>query len=123
MDKCIQQLANRAAPSTVLQAKKVILQFVCRDHCHISQEELKQLRNKQQLYSAAAAWVRVGFSGRIVDLIFRLGQGKRPHRREFRAKQKGLSYDWRSPGKGCYGGRLGRHGFDGDSILGYGRPS
>jgi hypothetical protein len=63
MDKCIQQLANRAAPSTVLQAKKVILQFVCRDYCHISQEELKQLRNKQQLYSAAAAWVRVGFSG------------------------------------------------------------
>jgi hypothetical protein len=62
-------------------------------------------------------------AGRIVDLIFRLGRGKRPHRREFRAEQKGLSYDWRSPGKGCYGGRLGRHGFDGDSILGNGCPS
>jgi hypothetical protein len=63
IDKCIQQLTNRAAQGTVLQAKKVILQFVCRDYCHLSQEELKKLRTKQQLYSAAAAWVCVLFSG------------------------------------------------------------
>jgi hypothetical protein len=59
IDKCIQQLNNRAAPNTVLRAKRIILQFVCRDYCHIAPNELDELRTKDELYSTAAAWVRV----------------------------------------------------------------
>jgi hypothetical protein len=59
VDKCVKQLVNRSAQSTVLQAKKLVLQFVCRDYCHMTQEELGSLRKKQELYSATAAWVRM----------------------------------------------------------------
>jgi hypothetical protein len=62
IDKCVQQLVNRAAPGTVLQAKKKVLRFVCRDYCHMTQEELSRLQTKQELYSAAAAWVCMGCS-------------------------------------------------------------
>ena len=62
INKCVQQLVNRAAPNTVLQAQKKVLRFVCRDYCHITQEELGKLQTKQELYSAAAAWVRMGCS-------------------------------------------------------------
>jgi hypothetical protein len=41
----------------VLRAKKLVLQFVCRDYCHIPVEELNGLTNKVALYDAAAAWV------------------------------------------------------------------
>ena len=43
----------------MLRAKKIVLQFVCRDYCKMSSEELNNLRNKEELYAAAAAWVRV----------------------------------------------------------------
>jgi|HubBroStandDraft_3_1064219.scaffolds.fasta_scaffold2446137_1 hypothetical protein len=57
IDKCVQQLVNCAAPGTALQAKKKVLQFVCQDYCHMTQEELSRLQTKQELYSAATAWV------------------------------------------------------------------
>jgi hypothetical protein len=59
IDKCIQQLVDRAARNTVLRAKKIVLQFVCRDYCQLSREVLNNLRNKEELYAAATAWVRV----------------------------------------------------------------
>ncbi len=59
MSKCIEQLTNRATRTTVLRAKKVILQFICRDYCGITTEELNKLKTKSELYTAAAAWVRV----------------------------------------------------------------
>lgn len=58
IDKCIQQLNNRAAPNTVLRAKRLILQFVCRDYCNISPNKLDELRTKDELYATAATWVR-----------------------------------------------------------------
>jgi len=58
IDKCIKQLISGAAANTVLRAKRIILQFVCRDHCQMSQRELDELRTKDELYAAAAAWVR-----------------------------------------------------------------
>jgi hypothetical protein len=58
IDKCIQQLNNRAALNTVLRAKRIILQFICRDYCHISLNKLDELRTKDELYATAAAWVR-----------------------------------------------------------------
>jgi hypothetical protein len=57
VDKCIKQLTDRAAQNTVLRAKRIILQFVCRDHCHMTQDKLNELRTKDELYAAAAAWV------------------------------------------------------------------
>ena len=58
VDKCIKQLTDQAAQNTVLRAKRIILQFVCRDHCHMTQNKLNELRTKDELYAAAAAWVR-----------------------------------------------------------------
>src|ERR1700761_6508772 len=57
VDKCIKQLTDQAAQNTVLRAKRIILQFVCRDHCHMTQDKLNELCTKDELYAAAAAWV------------------------------------------------------------------
>ncbi|KAH8976742.1 hypothetical protein EDB92DRAFT_1823306 [Lactarius akahatsu] len=54
--KCFQQLIDHAARNTVLRAKKIVLQFVCRDSCKMSQDKLKGLRTKEELYVAAAGW-------------------------------------------------------------------
>ena len=59
IDKCIKQLKGRASPKTVLQAKKAVLKYVCRDYCHMPPNELDHLRTKDELYAAAAAWVCV----------------------------------------------------------------
>ncbi|KAH9163392.1 hypothetical protein EDB89DRAFT_1912716 [Lactarius sanguifluus] len=56
INKCTQQLVNRAAANTVLRAKKAMLQFVCRDFCRMSQDELSRLCTKDELYAAATAW-------------------------------------------------------------------
>src|ERR1700761_6130888 len=57
VDRCIKQLTDQAAQNTVLRAKRIILQFVCRDYCHMTQDKLNELRTKDELYAAAAAWV------------------------------------------------------------------
>ena len=57
VDRCIKQLTNQAAQNTVLQAKRIILQFVCRDCCHMTQDRLNELHTKDELYAATAAWV------------------------------------------------------------------
>ena len=57
IDKCIKQLNDRASPNMVLQAKKAVLQCVCCDYCHITLNELSNLRIKDELYAAAATWV------------------------------------------------------------------
>lgn len=57
IDKCISQLNDRAPSKTILRAKKVVLKHVCREYCNMTQDEVDNLRNKNQLYSAAAAWV------------------------------------------------------------------
>lgn len=57
IDKCIKQLNDRAAPNTVLRAKRVILQYICRDYCRMPQKVLNELRTKDELYAAAVAWV------------------------------------------------------------------
>ncbi len=57
IDKCIKQLSNRAAQNTVLRAKRIILQFVCCNYCHMTQVKLNELRTKDKLYAAATAWV------------------------------------------------------------------
>jgi hypothetical protein len=57
IDKCIKQLKDRASPTTVLRAKKIVLQSVCRDYCQMTQNELDSLGTKDKLYAAAAAWV------------------------------------------------------------------
>ena len=57
VDKCIKQLNDCASRNTVLQAKKAVLECVCRDYCHMTQDELNDLRTKDQLYTAATAWV------------------------------------------------------------------
>jgi hypothetical protein len=54
----MKQLTDRAAQNTVLRAKRIILQFVCRDYCHMTQDKLNELRTKDELYAAATAWVR-----------------------------------------------------------------
>lgn len=59
IDKCIKQLSDHASPKTVLRAKKVVLKLVCRDYCHMTQNEVDNLHTKDELYAAAAAWVRV----------------------------------------------------------------
>ena len=59
VDKCFKQLTNQAAQNTVCWAKRIILQFVCRDYCHMAQDKLNELRTKDELYAAAAAWVCV----------------------------------------------------------------
>jgi len=59
IDKCIKQLNARAASTTVLRAKKAVLKHVCRDYCKMTQNELDDLRTKDKLYAAAAAWVCV----------------------------------------------------------------
>jgi hypothetical protein len=61
IDKCIKQLTCGAAANTVLRAKRIILQFVCRDYCQMSQRELHDLRTKDELYAAAAVWVRARY--------------------------------------------------------------
>jgi hypothetical protein len=58
IDKCIKQLNNRASQKTVLRAKKIVLKSVCRDYCQMTQNELDDLHTKDDLYAAAAAWVR-----------------------------------------------------------------
>ncbi|KAF8260760.1 hypothetical protein EI94DRAFT_1811304 [Lactarius quietus] len=58
VNKCIQQLEDRAAHNAVLQAKKIVLQFVCWDYCHMSHEQLNKLHKKEDLYAAATAWVK-----------------------------------------------------------------
>lgn len=58
IDKCIKQLNDRASPNTVLRAKKAVLKYVCRNYCHMTQNKLDNLRTKDELYAAAAAWVR-----------------------------------------------------------------
>ena len=58
IDKCIKQLNDRASSKSVLQAKKIVLKSVCRDYCHMTQNELDNLHTKDELYAAAAAWVR-----------------------------------------------------------------
>lgn len=58
IDRCIKQLTSGAAANTVLRAKRIILQFVCRDHCQMSQRELDKLHTKDDLYAAATTWVR-----------------------------------------------------------------
>ena len=55
----MQQLIDCAACSTVLQAKEIVLQFVCRDYCQLPIDELNNLDNKEELYAAATTWVRV----------------------------------------------------------------
>jgi hypothetical protein len=58
--KCIDQLNSGAPSRTVLRAKRAVLERVCRDYCHMSPDELQNLGTKptkDQLYSAAAAWV------------------------------------------------------------------
>jgi len=57
IDKCIDQLANQAAKNTVMRAKRIILQFICCDYCHMMQEKLNELHTKDQLYAVAVAWV------------------------------------------------------------------
>lgn len=57
IDKCTKQLNDRASPQTVLRAKKAVLKYVCRNYCRMTQSELDNLRTKDQLYVAAAAWV------------------------------------------------------------------
>ena len=57
IDKCIKQLNDRASPQTVLRAKKAVLKYVCRIHCGMTQNELDNLRTKDELYVAAATWV------------------------------------------------------------------
>jgi len=57
IDKCIKQLNDRASSKTVLRAKKAVLKQVCHDYCHMTQNELDNLRTKDELYAAAAAWV------------------------------------------------------------------
>jgi hypothetical protein len=57
IDKCIKQLNDRASPQTVLRAKKAVLKHVCRNYCGMTQSELDNLRTKDELYVAAAAWV------------------------------------------------------------------
>jgi hypothetical protein len=57
IDKCIKQLNDRAPSKTILRAKKAVLKHVCRDYCHMTQSKVDNLRTKDELYSAAAAWV------------------------------------------------------------------
>ncbi|KAH9051542.1 hypothetical protein EDB87DRAFT_1582376 [Lactarius vividus] len=57
VDKCIKQLNDRASPNTVLQAKKIVLRFICRDYCFMAPKELDKLCTKDELYEAAANWV------------------------------------------------------------------
>jgi hypothetical protein len=59
INKCIKQLNDRASPNTVLRAKRIVLQFVCRDYCNMTLEKIHELRTKDGLYAAAVAWVRV----------------------------------------------------------------
>ncbi len=70
IDKCIKQLNDRASPNTVLRAKKIVLQFVCRDYCCMAPKELDKLRTKDELYEAAASWVRAPHTGKRPYLIF-----------------------------------------------------
>jgi hypothetical protein len=76
VDKCIQQLVDRAARNTVLRAKKIVLQFVCRDYCKMPYEELNKLHNKEKLYAAATAWVRVQWCRVIIWSHVQLGRKK-----------------------------------------------
>jgi hypothetical protein len=57
VEKCIKQLNDRASSKTVLRAKKIVLKTVCRDYCHMTQDELDNLHTKDELYTAAASWV------------------------------------------------------------------
>lgn len=57
VDRCIKQLTDRAAQNMVLWAKRIILQFVCCDYCHMTEDKLNKLQTKDELYAAAAAWV------------------------------------------------------------------
>ncbi|KAH9172227.1 hypothetical protein EDB89DRAFT_1906338 [Lactarius sanguifluus] len=57
IDKCIQQLNDRTSLNTVLQAKKIVLQFICHDYCCMTPKELDNLHTKDELYAAAATWV------------------------------------------------------------------
>jgi hypothetical protein len=57
IEKCIQQLNDRAAPNTVLRAKRIVLEHICRNYCNMTKDEVDQLRTKDKLYAAAAAWV------------------------------------------------------------------
>ena len=87
IDKCIQQLVNCAALNTMLQAKKKVLQVVCHDYCHMTQEERGRLQKKQELYSATAAWVCIWCS--IICSHFPLGWGKCPYSRTFCTEDNG----------------------------------
>ena len=49
IDKCIQQLVDHAAQNTVLQAKKIMLQFVCWDYCQMSREVLNKIKKNCML--------------------------------------------------------------------------
>ena len=54
IDKCIKQLKDHASHQMVLWAKKAVLKHVCRDYCHMTQNELDRLRTKDKLYAATA---------------------------------------------------------------------
>ena len=54
IDKCINQLEDRASWNTVMRAKRIVLQYICCDYCHMTLDQLDGLCTKDGLYRAAA---------------------------------------------------------------------
>ena len=84
VDKCIKQLNDRVLSSTVLRSSlRKVLIWVCRDYCHIIEDEVKALKTKDKLYAAAAAWVCVKRTGEQPLLTFASGGRECPFSGKF----------------------------------------
>ena len=120
VDKRIKQLEDHAALNTVLQAKRIILQFVCHDYCQMTPKELDKLQTKHDLYTAAASWVCAQLTRKQLYCPFsNFMSGGRACLvyREICTGQEGQICYWRSSWEGHHGSHLGRHGAHPTSLL------